>query len=271
MDRLREFVRSSLRPIEVREAGIPSKLEPISGIRAVVFDLYGTLLISAAGGEIDAGPDPEGLPGFDERFRALIRQHHEARRAAGTAHPEIEVREIWAATLDRLGKPRPDAAALEFDILVHECRANPVWPMPTAKETLAELNRSGRQLGIISNAQFYTLPVMEGLFGDTLAGLGFHPRLQVYSFEEGEGKPSPRLFEILRDHAAALGIDPAEILYVGNDFRKDVVPAKAVGFRTALFAGDLRSLRLGEATETEARQTADLVVTRLDQIIGCLG
>lgn len=271
MDRLREFVRDQLRPLEVIESAMPPKLVPLSGIRAIVFDLYGTLLISAACGHANDAADPEGLPGFGDVFWDLVRQDHTARRAAGTAHPEIEVRELWAATLARLGHPVPDADALEYEILAHECRANPVWPMPAALETLVGLRSLGFTLGIISNAQFYTRPVMEGLFGGTLEGLGFDPGLQVFSFEESEGKPSPRLFEIIRERAALRGVAPSEILYIGNDFRKDVLPARAAGFRTALFAGDARSLRLGEVSEVEARETADLVVTRLDQIPGCLG
>lgn len=271
MDRLRLFVRDQLHPLEVIESGMPPKLAPLSGIRALVFDLYGTLLISAACGHATDVADPEGLPGFGEVFWDLVRQDHAARRAGGTAHPEIEVRELWAAALARLGHPLPDADVLEYDILAHECHANPVWPMPAAKETLALLHAAGYTLGIISNAQFYTRPVMEGLFGNTLEGLGFDPGLQVFSFEEGEGKPSPRLFEIIRERGVARGIAPSEILYIGNDFRKDVLPARAAGFRTALFAGDARSLRLGEVSEAEARETADLVIARLDQIVGCLG
>lgn len=42
-----------------------------------------------------------------------------------------------------------------------------------------------------------------------------------------------------------------EIFYLGNDWKKDVVPATAVGFRTGLFAGDVRSLRLGGVGEEE--------------------
>ena len=40
------------------------------------------------------------------------------------------------------------------------------------------------------------------------------------------------------------GVAPGEVLYVGNDMLNDVYAAGQVGFRTALFAGDQRSLRM---------------------------
>ena len=140
--------------------------------------------------------------------------------------------------------------------------------MPGAIELLGELRARGLVIGIISNAQFYTLPVMEGVFGAGLDDLGFHPDLRLFSFEEGEGKPSSRLFEALREKAAAHGIAASEIFYLGNDWKKDVLPARAAGFRTGLFAGDVRSLRLGEVTEEEAWESVDAVITDLAEVSG---
>jgi putative hydrolase of the HAD superfamily len=195
--------------------------------------------------------------------------HHERRRAAGVAFPEVEIREVWAEALAAGGFPVPAGDELERLILRYECRVHPVWPMPGARALLETLRARGLLLGIISNAQFYTLPVMEGVFGAGLDDLGFHPDLRLFSFEEGEGKPSLRLFEALREKAAAFGIAAHEILYLGNDWKKDVLPARAAGFRTGLFAGDVRSLRLGEVTEEEAWESVDAVITSLEQVAGC--
>ena len=48
---------------------------------------------------------------------------------------------------------------------------------------------------------------------------------------------------------------------VGNDARRDLAPARAAGFQTALFAGDARSLR---GAELAGEATA--VVTSLDEL-----
>jgi putative hydrolase of the HAD superfamily len=264
-----EIVREMLRPLTVAATGLSPKLPRLRGVRAVVFDLYGTLLISSAGGTAPGeDADPDGIPGFEEAFWNLVRKEHGRRRAAGVAYPEIDVRVIRAEALRALGVPVPGGDELELEALRHECRVNPVWPMPDADSILDTLRASGFPLGIISNAQFYTLPVMEGLFGKDLDGLGFHTSLRVFSFEVGEGKPSPRLFSRLSAEAAALGVRPEEILYIGNDFHKDILPARTAGFRTGLFAGDARSLRLGGVSPEEAVATADAVLTGLGQIRG---
>ena len=51
--------------------------------------------------------------------------------------------------------------------------------------------------------------------------------------------------------------------------RNDIAPAAALGFRTALFAGDRRSLRLRE--EDALGVTPDAIITSLDQIASVLG
>jgi putative hydrolase of the HAD superfamily len=60
-------------------------------------------------------------------------------------------------------------------------------------------------------------------------------------------------------------IAPAEALYLGNDARKDIHPAASLGFRTALFAGDARSLRLRESEP--GLLPPDAILTELSQII----
>lgn len=59
-----------------------------------------------------------------------------------------------------------------------------------------------------------------------------------------------------------------ENLSLGNDWKKDVMPANAVGFLSALFAGDVRSLRLGGVGEEES---VDVVVMGLAEVVECLG
>jgi putative hydrolase of the HAD superfamily len=48
--------------------------------------------------------------------------------------------------------------------------------------------------------------------------------------------------------------------------RKDICPAAGVGFRTALFAGDARSLRLGDEESPGCGMKPDLVITALNQL-----
>lgn len=272
-----------MRPLLPQETGMLPKLIPIRGIEAVVFDIYGTLIISAAGDiGIEAGEFREDAVesisssvcaefGVSRAFLAdvfqeTIKRHQAERRLHGVVYPEVEIRAVWAEMLESLGVTPAGPDMIEELALRYECELNPVWPMLHADEVIGAIARSGKRLGIVSNAQFYTRPVIGGLFDGTLEDLGFHPGLQVFSHEVREGKPSRRLYEILAERAGALRIEPEQIFYLGNDMTKDVLPARELGFRTGLFAGDARSLRLGGLSPEEATDTADAVITDLAQL-----
>jgi putative hydrolase of the HAD superfamily len=216
-----------------------------SPLRAILFDVYGTLLKSTAG---ETHPNPA--------MRELIEKAH-----ASSPHPfpEVDIREIHAAL-----HPELSAAEIERLSMAHEHTVNPVSAMPGAAETLRQLSSSGLLLGLVSNAQFYTVPVMESCLGDSLANLGIDPELCVFSYLERRAKPDVHLFEIIRDRLLERGIRPEETLYVGNDVRNDIDPAKSCGFLTALFIGDDSSLRLrGRPLEESG---ASLVVASLGDL-----
>ena len=259
-------------------------MAPLGGIRAVVFDIYGTLLISGSGDtgvNYDESTAEEAMmDAFNEEGvvttpsmelakgrQRLIEQDHARAKAAGTAFPEVEIREIWKRLLDESRFALPDDR-LERVIMRHECAVNPVWPMPGAKELLTDCQDRGLVMGIISNAQFYTRPLLEFLFDGSLEDLGFGKDLCLWSFEEREAKPSGVLFARLGALLEREGIAASEVLYVGNDMRNDIAPAAAQGFRTALFAGDVRSLRW--RADDGHTVVPDLVLTELDQLTSCL-
>lgn len=280
------YIRRTMRPMRPLPTGFVPHLPRLEGIEAVVFDIYGTLLISAQGdlGSAGEGTRTDGADGrgaeiaslseefgvseayFDELFYNTVKRHQTEGRLRGIEYPEVEIREVWSEILVLLGLSPADETAIEEIALRYECEKNPVWLMPGAVGLFEVLWGRGHRLGIVSNAQFYTERVIEGLFGANPDGLGFDPGLQVYSYREREGKPSRRLYTILADRASRLGISPESIFYLGNDMTKDVLPARETGFRTGLFAGDNRSLRLGGLTVEEASSAADAVITDLAQV-----
>ena len=62
-------------------------------------------------------------------------------------------------------------------------------------------------------------------------GLFYAFPVLVGSVEEGIEKPSPRLFEIALERA---GVEASEAIYVGDDYRADVVGARAAGLTPVL-------------------------------------
>jgi putative hydrolase of the HAD superfamily len=271
-------IRRLSRPLDVEPAGETPRLPPLPGIRAVLFDIYGTCFISGSGdiGVAAAAPKAEALaealreqgveldpalasPALD-RFHELIRHRHQELRAAGTAHPEIRILDIWEHWRREAGI-HVSVPQLAIDV---ECRLNPVWPMPGLLHTLEQLQAAGLRLGIVSNAQVFTPCLFPALTRHTLHDLGFDPAACVWSWIHQEAKPSTRLYTLaLR---AFPGLRPEQCLFVGNDMRNDILPAASLGMKTALFAGDRRSLRWRADDPQTASLRPDLLLTRLSQL-----
>jgi putative hydrolase of the HAD superfamily len=97
--------------------------------------------------------------------------------------------------------------------------------------------------------------------------IGFDPDLCAWSFQLLEAKPSPNLFcGVVERLQHQYGISPEETIYVGNDKLNDIWPATQLGLKTALFAGDQRSLRLREDDTRCSNLEPDLIITELSQL-----
>lgn len=215
-------------------------------IRAVVFDIYGTLLIAPAGGIkpdplIDPfladllrefGHSPPPSPS-GELYQAMLHHHS----TVGVSYPEIDLCKLWRQVLGL-------TEAAEITTLVHalENLWHPTLPMPSAALAVQKLHRAGIPLGLLSNAQCNTFSSL-GQIADLFA-----PELTILSYQHGIAKPSPELFKTLTDRLAAREISPSETLYIGNDPLQDILPAANAGFKTALFTGHPASHRAGECT-----------------------
>lgn len=276
-----KIFRQLSRPLEPIPTGVQPQLLPLVGIRAVLFDVYGTLIISGCG---DVGTSIEGqqadallaaleslgitLPcSAEEAIETLqetIARHHAQLRATGITYPEVNIIEVWRETCVELGGLKIDAARLAVEF---EARANPTWPMPGLKPCLAGLVRRGMVTGLISNAQFFTPYLFPALLEKTLDELGFAPDLRYYSYEHRHAKPSDWMYRLASKRLASQGIHPTEVLYIGNDMRNDVLPATQVGFRTALFAGDTRSLRQREGDPLLEKIQPDAIILDLLHIL----
>jgi putative hydrolase of the HAD superfamily len=273
-----------VRKLEPIATGLSPQLDSLGPFRAVLFDVSGTLVISGAG-DIGVGRDSwsqtDQLPtllrryGIDiapeqlaHRLESAIRASHAAARKRGVDHPEVDIANIWSQVL-YANAPQSDwiqEFALEYELLV-----NPVYSMPGAIALLTVLKRAGVFMGLISNAQFYTALLLEWLWERSLDAVGFERRLLFYSYLEGHAKPSPIMFERARSALIDMAIPATSAIYVGNDMRNDIWPAASVGFKTALFAGDQRSLRLRESDLQCQHLTPDFIVTDLRQLFACAG
>lgn len=260
--------------------------------KAILFDIYGTLLVSAAGGLHDAphrmgkGPADE----MDDRRRSiaanllaaekieeeapfatiadLMREVPEAIRESRKAieievggTPEIVVEEVLAIRFPGLGMAR--ARRL---VALYEAVANPCAPMPHAERALRTLKNRGIVMGLVSNAQFYTPLVFEALLGFAPRDFGIRDELSFYSYQMGVAKPDPSVFGVAAGALGTLGIDATETVVIGNSAANDVAPARAAGFMTILFAGDARSFRPAAGDFPSAEAQPDAVIRDFDTL-----
>lgn len=247
-------------------------------IEGILFDVYGTLFISRSG---DIGMAKKTSPKMEKlenllqqygikknpqsvlnRFYAAIENQHELLKKKGVDFPEVEIDQIWMRVLETDDIERVRAFAVTFELI-----ANPVYPMPNLETMLSVCRDSNIVMGIISNAQFYTPYLFNWFLGSPPEDLGFHPDLILYSYKFGYAKPSTFMFQVAAERLKHMDMPLRSALYIGNDMLNDIYPAKQAGFKTALFAGDERSLRLRKNDPKCKDLFADLVITDLVQLL----
>lgn len=117
----REIIRNATSLLEPIPTDMPPKLCSLAGAQVILFDVYGTMLISASGDvgtaqqRIETNHFAEALSavvqdieidanGGESIFRQSIAEAHAGARAAGIEYPEVDIVAIWQTTLDRLVK-----------------------------------------------------------------------------------------------------------------------------------------------------------------------
>lgn len=263
-----------IRPITPNPAGVEQRGSLRHPLAAVIFDVYGTLF-SSGSGDITADPDKLEkqraikwlLEAHSIKFDAEmiisrlfneIKKEHAEKQSRGIKCPEVRIHRIWMRITGTDDRETARRLALGYELIV-----NPPYPMPYVKDLLAACRIAGLEMGIISNAQFYTPLLFPYFFGKKPRELGFDPDLLIYSYVSGRAKPCTDMFEAAAQKLGAKGIAPESVLYIGNDMLNDIYPAAATGFQTALFAGDMRSLRLREDDQRCTDLAADLSVNSL--------
>jgi putative hydrolase of the HAD superfamily len=278
-------------PLEPKPTGISDHLVPLENIRAVVFDVYGTLFVSGSG-DISIASEMSNQQALTEALRVArfsgnlkeagakgverllqaIQHTHIMRQNIGITYPEVDIRDEWKTVLKSLQQEHLIEEKITHETILcvsvdYECWINPVWPMPGIQATLQALRDKECVLGIVSNAQFFTLLMFPAFLKKAHSELGFDPDLCAWSFQLLEAKPSPNLFRgVVECLHHQYGILPEETLYVGNDKLNDIWPAAQLGLKTALFAGDQRSLRLRENDTRCSDLEPDLIITELSQL-----
>lgn len=286
---------TDLRPIPT---AVEPRLDKIKGTKAIIFDIYGTLVVSASGdiNQIDLSQQnmrtalreadyllPEQDPQkadkvvaeLIQKFVEFLQKHQQQLREAGAPFPEADIRQVWDEWLQyAIGKKyiatngASDITRLTF---VFEMLSNKIHPMPGMLEVLHYFHDRKYPMGIVSNAQFYT-PVMMNFFIDGQARNTeslplFNDDITQFSYSLFRAKPDRLLFvPVIKSLKENYGIEPHQSVFVGNDMYNDIYPAQDLGMKTIFFAGDKRALRLREDKEEVKNVRPDAVITELLQL-----
>lgn len=273
------FESRSLEPVEY-----PSKNEKLSDVRAVIFDVYGTLVNYWRPGIDDPANrpnlfkqafrkvadrfgftpflqemDPDAVPEktLYDLYHGLIALSHEKSVKEDTEFPEVKIEEVWGLIILMLKRrgydpsevlPEDSLELARYCAFCYNFYSLGRGLYPEVVNTLSTLKKNNIELGILSNAQFYTpmdltLFVREqsrGVFEDY--NVLFNPDLTFYSYEYGVAKPNVLLFRKLYEALYEYHILPEQTVFVGNDLVLDIEPAAKAGMRTALFTGDRSSV-----------------------------
>jgi putative hydrolase of the HAD superfamily len=282
--------------MELMSTGTNPKLKVLENIHLIAYDFYGTLFISGVGDiGVDDGLYNTGIlkhvlessgitivneDAADKAFHIynqVVEEYIKKAKTSGIEYPEPDIRSIWQSVLSILRKNklvrfRESSKLYESVSVEFEARMNPVWPVPGIVDTLVYFKLSGMKQGIISNSQFYTPIVLEALTGYSLQDLGFSEELLHWSYEEKMKKPALQFYKNYIDKArnAYPDIKPENMLYIGNDMLKDIYPAHTLGMKTALFAGDKRSLKWRRNDERCKNLEPDLILTNALQLKECV-
>ncbi|OQY35006.1 MAG: hypothetical protein B6241_02470 [Spirochaetaceae bacterium 4572_59] len=283
LESLREFFKEMI-PIP---SGIePSLISPAFPVKAVLLDIYGTLMISEAGDigltavEADC-QSPAKIYSDSEIMKYpygqiktilhdLIRKSHTITKQQNQSieYPEVDIISIWEQLYNFLGLKEPFIEDLIQTCLRFEIQTNKISLMPGTIELLEELADMNIPTGIVSNAQFYTPLFLEYLLKDKLKTYNLNEDISSWSYKIGRGKPDFQIFsKPVKRLKEEFHINPEEILYIGNDMLNDIYTASSCGLKTVLFAGDKRSLRLRKENHKVKDISADCIITDLSQII----
>lgn len=276
-------------------------------VRAVTWNVYGTLLAVSSGELLFEHPTKlimdvalektiqefkmwgsmSRKPGQPSEYMGQIYSQVLAEQRSflpGEKHPEVASDRVWEAILKKLLQKdyKFDAGfygslnelSRKIAYFFHASLQGTVC-YPGAAEALRHVREAGLEQGLLSDGQSFTPLQLQRCLAaqDESANLDawVPAELRSLSFEVKGRKPSERLFRHSLAALAEKGVKPAEVLHVGSRVALDLAPARRLGMKTALFAGDRASLQATPEQLKEPANRPDVLLTELNQIADVVG
>ena len=219
--------------VERSASEVQVSLHPaLAGVRAVLFDVGGTLL----------HPDWERLArlaseGVGREFDPSVLGHKfkemmcavDAAMQRGEPAPEDTRKRNWVfrRVYRALEIDEATCASLSDQIDATHAERH-LWCAPDseAERVLAALKKAGLRLAVISNTEDGRLDELLDL-----VGLKQHFEVLIDSQVVGQRKPDPGIFHLT---LSRLGLEPQEAVFIGDSYAHDALAALAVRMRAVL-------------------------------------
>ena len=282
---------------------VPSR-KPLDGIRAVTWNLYGTLLRITDGELLFRHPQSirmevaiektihefnmwnsmtrrPGKPAdllLPKYLNALDDARLTAKNRKGDI-AEIDAAAIWKRMLELLDKKEYrydeslygdlDELSQKVAYFFHSSLQG-TEAAPGALATLIAVSNSGIRQAALADAQCFTLVQLIR----ALRSQGIVPEIETMlpeslntlSYEWGIRKPSISLYAQAVLRFQEIGIEANQILHLGTRMQDDLAVAKSLGMRTALYAADSTSLEATGADLKHPETRPDRLITELTQL-----
>jgi FMN phosphatase YigB (HAD superfamily) len=277
-------------------------------VKAVFWTVYGTL-VAIPGGELhfeheqdfvtDAALDKvikefkmwqsmSRKPGAPSAYmKELYRKALTTLRmtgAGGEKHPEVQVERVWDDIVKKLFQKEYTFDAATYGSMneyvkkiayFYHASIQGSGPYPGAADALRLVADRGVQNGLLADGQCFTAGQLQRCLRQQDPALDIDAvipsTLRVVSSDKRARKPSETLFKAAIQAALTKGVTPGEILHVGSSIPRDIAPAKKLGFRTALYAGDRNSLSATPEQLKDPATRPDVLLTELTQVLEVIG
>jgi FMN phosphatase YigB (HAD superfamily) len=277
-------------------------------VRAVLWNVYGTLLAVSGGDLLFEHPTPfvmnNALDKTIQEFKMWASMSRKPGQPAeylgqvygqllteqravpggGERCPEVAAERLWEAILKRLLQKDYKFDAGFFGSLNEYSRKVAYFFHASlqgtacyagAADALRCVAAAGLAQGLLADGQSFTeLQLQRGLAAqdaDMKLDAVLDPNLRVFSYEVRGRKPSERLFRQALTALTAKGIEASTVLHVGSRVTLDLIPARRMGMRTALFAGDRASLQATPEQLKDPNARPDVLLTELGQVAEVIG
>jgi FMN phosphatase YigB (HAD superfamily) len=291
-----------LGPQPIPFSNAKAHLKPLRDVRCVIWSGYGTLLLITGGELFLLNPDPvmrkialdktirefkmwqsmTRKPGEPSEYLQTVLQQVADRITAtrlGNADAVLRVEDMWLGVLRRLVQKEYTYDQGFYGDQVEYCRkisyyyvraSQGVSAFPGECAALRQL-AARHTLGIHANGQCVTSVQLLRLLAEqnkleSLADV-FDSRLCFWSHAIGSKKETERGFQPLVAALAERGWAPRQVLYVGSDADRDIIPAKKRGFATALLLADRTSARVLPQQLRAEKSRPDCLLTAFEQTL----